>query len=125
MWHSYIYKENQWHIDSRFLKHIRGDKDKIISYNALEKENNVTFGNDFPVVIKVKGSVFLKENIKAGNVMYVHRLKHNLLSVRKMCDKGNEMFFRSKECVVHELDTWKSLIKGTRTPSNMYILKHD
>ena len=37
-----------------------GDKDKIISYNALEKEKNVTFGNDFPTIIKGKGSVFLK-----------------------------------------------------------------
>ena len=28
-----------------------------------------------------------------------------------------------KECVVHEIDTGKTIIKGTRTPSNLYILK--
>ena len=40
-----------------------------------------------------------------------------------MCDQGNEVVFRSEECVVRELDTGKTIIKGTRTPSNMYILK--
>ena len=40
-----------------------------------------------------------------------------------MCDQGNEVVFSSKECVVHELDTGKTVIKGTRTPRNMYVLK--
>ena len=65
---------------------MTGDKDKLISYNALEKEKNVTFGNDSPTVIKGKGSVFLKEKVTTGNVMYVDGLKHNLLSFRQMCD---------------------------------------
>ena len=55
--------------------------------------------------------------------MYVDGLKHNLLSVSQICEQGNEVVFRSKECVVRELDTRKTVIKGTRTPSNLYILK--
>jgi len=50
---------------------MTGDKEKLHSYNALEKEKSVSFGNDTPAVIKGKGFVFLKEKIKAGNVMYV------------------------------------------------------
>jgi len=46
-------------------------KDKCHSYNDLEKEKNVSFGNDTPAVIKGKGSVYLKEKVKDGNVMYV------------------------------------------------------
>lgn len=72
---------------------MTGDKDKLISYNSLEKEKNVTFGNDSPTVIKAKGSVFLKEKVKIGNVMYVDGLKHNFLSVIQMCDQGNEVVF--------------------------------
>ena len=72
---------------------MTGDKNKLLSYNALEKEKNVTFGNDYPVVIKGKGSVFLKEKVKSNNVMYVDGLKHNLLSVSQMCDQGNEVLF--------------------------------
>ena len=33
---------------------MTSDKDKLISYNDLEKEKNVTFGNDSPIVIKGK-----------------------------------------------------------------------
>ena len=37
--------------------------------------------------------VFLEEKVKAGNVMYVDDLNHNLLSVIQMCDQGNEVVF--------------------------------
>jgi len=100
-----------------------GDKDKLISYNALEKEKNVSFANNTPAVIKGKYFVYLKEKVKAGNVMYVDGLKQNLLSVSQMCDQGNEVVFRSKECVVCEIDIGKTIIKCTRNPSNLYILK--
>eukprot|EP00253_Pinus_taeda_P008130 PITA_08130 len=88
-----------------------GEKKKLHSYNALEKENNVSFGNNTPAVIKGKGFVFLKEKVKAANVMYVDGLKHNLLSVSQMCDQGNEVVFQSNGCVVHELDTGETVIK--------------
>ena len=72
---------------------MTGDKEKLHSYNALEKEKNVSFRNDTPAVIKGKGYVFLKEKVKSGNVMYVDSLKHNLLSVIQMCEQGNEVVF--------------------------------
>ena len=53
-------QENQWYIDSVCSNHMTSDKDKLISYNALEKEKNVTFGNDSPTVNNGKGFVFLK-----------------------------------------------------------------
>lgn len=102
---------------------MKGDNEKLHSYNALEKENNVSFGNDTLAVIKGKGSILLKEKVKAGNVMYVDGLKHNLLSVNQMCDQGNEVVFQSNICVVCELDIGETVIKGTRTPNNLYILK--
>ena len=67
--------------------------------------------------------MFLERKVKAGNVMYVDGLKHNLLSVSQMCDQGNEVVFRSNGCVFHELDTGETVIKGTRNPNNLYILK--
>ena len=68
---------------------MTGDKEKLHSYNVLEKETSVSFGNDTPAVIKGKGSILLKEKVKAGNFMYVDGLKHNLMSVSQMCDQGN------------------------------------
>ena len=55
--------------------------------------------------------------------MYVDGLKHKLLSVSEMCDQGNEVVFRSNGCVVCELDTGETMIKGIRTPNNLYMLK--
>lgn len=66
---------------------MKGDKDKFISYNDLEKEKNVTFGNDPPPVIKGNGFVFLKEKVKTSIVMYVDGLNHNLLSASQICDR--------------------------------------
>ena len=102
---------------------MTGDKEKLQSYSSLEKEKKVSFGNDTPAFIKGKGSVRLKEKVKAGNVMYVDGLKHNLLSVIQMCDQGNEVIFRSNGCIFRELDTGETVIKGIRTPNNLYILK--
>ena len=48
-----------------------GDRNKLLAYNALEREKNVNFGNDTPTVIKGKGYVFLKEKVKSNNAMYV------------------------------------------------------
>eukprot|EP00253_Pinus_taeda_P030327 PITA_30327 len=70
---------------------MTGDKEKLQSYSALEKGKKVSFGNDTPAVIKGKGTVQLKEKVKAGNVLYVDGLKHNLLSVNQMCDQGTEI----------------------------------
>ena len=89
-------EENQWYIDSGCSRHMTGDKNKLLAYSALEKEKNVTFGNDTPTVIKGKGSIFLKEKVKANNVMYVDGLKNNMLSVSHMCDQGTEVVFSSK-----------------------------
>ena len=84
-------KENQWYTDSGCWKHMTSDRNKLLAYNALEREKNVTFGNDTPTIIKGKGSIFLKEKVKANNVMYVDGLKHNLLSVSEICDQVNEV----------------------------------
>ena len=55
--------------------------------------------------------------------MYVDGSKHNLLSVSQMCDQGNEVVFQSNGCVVRELDIGETMIKGIRTPNNLYIFE--
>ena len=55
--------------------------------------------------------------------MYVDGLKHNILSVSQMCDRRTEVIFRSNGCIFRELDTVKTVIRGIRTPNNLYVLK--
>ena len=116
-------QENLWYIDSGCSKHMIGDKEKLESYTALEKGNKVPFGNDISAAIKGKGMAQLKEGVKAGNVLYVDGLKHNLLSVSQMCDQGTEVIFRTNGCFVRDLDTGKTMIRGKRTPNNLYLFE--
>ena len=44
--------------------------------------------------------MILKERINAKNVLFFDGLKHNLLSVHKMCDQGHELVFMSKKLLV-------------------------
>eukprot|EP00253_Pinus_taeda_P020506 PITA_20506 len=116
-------QENLWYIDSGCSKHMTGDKEKLESYSALEKGKKVSFGNDTPAAIKGNGIAQLKEKVKDGNVLYVDGLKHNRLSVSQMCDQGTEVIFRSNGCRVRDLDTSETVIKGRRTPNNLYIFE--
>ena len=47
------------------------DKDKLMQFNEIKKEKNVTFGNNSPIAMKGKGSVLLKEKVKARNGFFV------------------------------------------------------
>lgn len=50
-------------------------------------------------------------------------MKHNLLNVSQICDQGNEVVFISKNCVVQSPDIEKTIIKGTRTLGNVFVLE--
>jgi hypothetical protein len=69
----------------------------IISLSE-RKSGSVIFGNDAPEKIKDKGMVSLSNGKgKAQDVLLVDGLKHNLLSVIQMCDRGFKVFFTSKD----------------------------
>jgi hypothetical protein len=71
--------------------------------NLKKKGGNVAFGDDSSTKIPRKGTINLgSENIKAGKVLLVEYLKHNLLSVRKICDQGYTLTFYSRKCKIRE-----------------------
>jgi hypothetical protein len=86
----------------------------------------VTFGNDAPGKIKGKGMVSLSNGKgKAQDVLLVDGLKHNLLSVSQMCDRGCEVLFTSKDCKIKSVNSGQVVAKGTRTENNVYVLKEN
>lgn len=52
----------------------------------------------------------------------VEYLKHNLLSVGKMCDQGYNLIFNSIKCEIREEDSRRLVATTTRNPHNIYIL---
>jgi hypothetical protein len=114
-----------WYIDSGCSKHMTRDKGKFLSLSE-SKSGTVTFGNDAPGKIKGKGMVSLSNGKgKAQDFLLVNGLKHNLLSVSQMCDRGCEVLFMSKDCKIKYVNLGQVVAKGIRTENNVYVLKEN
>jgi hypothetical protein len=108
-------KMNPWYIDSGCSKHMMRDKGKFLSLSE-RKSGNVTFGNDALGKIKGKGMVSLSNGKgKSQDVLLVDGLKHNMLSVSQMCDRGCEVLFMSKDCKIKSVNSGQVVAKGIRT----------
>jgi hypothetical protein len=118
-------KKNPWYIDSGCSKHMTGDRNKFLTLSD-SKSGNVTFENDAPGKIKGKGIVNLcNGKRKAQDVLLLEDLKHNLLSVSQVCDRGCEVFFTSKDCRIKTVDSGQLVAKGIRKENNVYVLKEE
>jgi hypothetical protein len=58
-------------------------------------------------------------------VLFVEYLKHNLLSVSQVCDRGCEVFFTSKDYRIKTVDSGQLVAKGIRTENNVYVLNEE
>jgi hypothetical protein len=116
------YKEEyEWYIDSGCSSHMTGDQDKFTSLKR--KGGNVAFGDESSA--KILGEVVVelgRKNVKAKNVLLVEYLKHNLLSVSKMCDQGYTLTFDSRKCKIKENNLGRLVATAKRILNNIYIL---
>lgn len=69
---------------------------KLEYYNG----GSVRFGDNSSIKIKGKGKLNIDGKLKAHDIYYVEGLKHNLLSVIQMCDKGYKFTIDSKGCEI-------------------------
>jgi hypothetical protein len=104
---------------------MTGDKGKFLSLIEI-KSGNVALVNDAPGKIKGKGMVSSSNGKgKAQDVLLVYGMKHNLLSVNQMCDRGCEVVFTSKDCKVKSVTSGQVVAKAIRTENNVYVLKEN
>ena len=73
-------KQNLWHVESGCSKHMTGHPNKFINLKR-NKKGKVTFGDNISSKIIGKGTVALRDKMKAENVFLVKNLKPNFLSV--------------------------------------------
>jgi len=52
----------------------------------------------------------------------VIRLKHSLLSVSQICDRGHDVIFKKYGCEIRRTNSGKLVAVGTRTSKNLYTL---
>jgi hypothetical protein len=91
---------------------MTGDKSKFMSL-IESKSRNITFGNDALGKIKGKGMVSLSNGKgKAQDLLFVDGLKHNLLSINQVCDRGCKVVFTSKDCKIQSVNSGQLIAKG-------------
>ncbi|XP_043710262.1 glutamate receptor 2.7-like [Telopea speciosissima] len=111
-----------WILDSGCSSHMIGDKkrfEKLETYAG----GSVKFGNNDGAKIVGKGTISLNnEKMQSQDVLYVEGLKHNLLSISQICDRGHEVVFNSQGCEIRRTSTGKLMATGKRTSGNLYTL---
>jgi hypothetical protein len=98
------------------------DRDMFLTLRK-ERDGSVSFGNDDSAKIIGKGIVRIgNKNKKAENVLLVEDMKHNILSVIKMCDQGHKVTFDSQKCEIRKNGSRKLIATAARNSSNIYVL---
>ena len=73
---------------------MTGDLTQFTSL-TLKAEGHVTYGDNNRGRIFGRGDVGTKDSTTIENVLYVEGLKHSLLSISQLCDKGYKVNFEA------------------------------
>nr|KYP34369.1 hypothetical protein KK1_044689 [Cajanus cajan] len=117
----YKAKSILWYLDSGFSRHMTVDPSKFSSLK-LKNEGFVTYGDNN------KGNILGHGNIGNSssstlikNVLLVEGLKHNLLSISQLSDKGFKIEFDNTCCLIYDKLTKEIRFIGKRI-DNIYML---
>ena len=98
---------------------MTGDKDLFTSIEAKDG-GKVNFGDNSKGKVIGIGSIKCK-SLKIVDVLLVDGLKHNLLSISQLCDRGFRINFQSLGCEIVDSKTNKIVFIGHRH-SNVYTI---
>nr|AAR96003.1 retrotransposon-like protein [Musa acuminata] len=87
-------RSKRWYLDSGCSRHMTGDPSQFSKLTSID-EGYVTFGDNNKGKIIGKGTIGNKSNFFIEDVLLVDGLKHNLLSISQLCDKGYIVKFES------------------------------
>ena len=80
----------------------------------------MTFGDNGKGRIIGRGSIGNNSSSLIENVLLVDGLKHNLLSISQLCDKGFKVIFESSHCIIK--DSQNDKIISWAIEMKMFIL---
>ena len=83
-----------------------GDKNLFMELKA-KSGGDVTFGDNSKCHIEGLCSIGNNSSTYIENVLLVSGIKHNLLSIIQLCDKGHKVIFESMCCQVINVKTNK------------------
>ncbi|KAL6319784.1 hypothetical protein AAG906_036843 [Vitis piasezkii] len=112
--------KDKWFLDSGCSRHMTGDESKFV-FLTKRKGGYITFGDN------AKGRIISQGNIGNGtsslieSVLLVDGLKHNLLSISQLCDKGFKVIFEASHCIIKNIQNEKTIFMGHRC-DNVYAI---
>jgi len=99
---------------------MTGDASKLISI-SLKQDGHVTYGDNNKGKILCKGTIGNENSLLIHDVLYVEGLKHNMLSISQLCDRGYQVTFRMNSCEIRLPNSKDVLLIGKRS-NNIYLL---
>ena len=81
---------------------MTGDESHFITLKAKDG-GMVTFGDNGKGKIIGIGNIGITSSTFINDVLLVDGLKHNLLSISQLCDKGFKVSFESSLCIITSL----------------------
>jgi len=93
---------------------------KFISI-SLKQDTHVTYGDNNKGKILGKGTISNGSSLLIHDVLYVEGLKHSLLSINQLCDKGYQVTFKKNSCEIRLPNSKDVLFIGKRS-NNIYLL---
>ena len=118
--------EQSWYIDSGATSHMCGDRNFFVKLDELKK-SHVILADGQKLTSAGVGEGVLQNIIEDGrnqqikllDVLYVPELKGNLISVKKLTDKGFEVHFKDDQC--HIMKDGKILIRANEDKGLYYL----
>ncbi len=99
---------------------MTGDKEQFFTLEP-KKGGAVTFGDNNQGHIVGIGKVQIASSTFVDNVWFVDGLKHNLLSVSQLCDRGFDVLFKPSLCIITNSIDNGLVFKGIRR-GNIYVV---
>jgi len=67
------------------------------------------------------GDIGSKNKVIIKDVLLVEGLKHSLLSISQLCDRGYKITFEPEQCIIADSESTETVLVGKRV-SNVYML---
>jgi len=99
---------------------MTGDKSKFLTI-FFKQEGHVIYGDNNKGMILGRGSIGDKDILIIHDVLYIEGLKHNLLSINQLCDKGYQEIFKTNSCEICLPNSKEVMLIG-KTINNVYLL---
>ena len=115
--------KKNWYIDSRCSKHMTGDTSKF-THISPKNSGHLTYDDNNKGKILGVEKIGTNPSTSIENILLVDGLKHSLLSISQLCDKGFLVSFDSHNCFIENKHDKNIKHIGYRT-NNVYMINLD